>query len=74
MIYHVLRIKRRFAPLTSPIIKSAMAKFIIYKLFIVLKRGFDKNDRKIIILPKTVKKLNNLIEEEITSWAKSLQP
>ena len=38
-----------------------MAKFIMYKLFIVRRRGFDKNDRKIIILPKTVKKLNQVL-------------
>ena len=37
-----------------------MAKFIMYKLFIVRRRGFDKNDRKMIILPKTVKKLNKV--------------
>ena len=43
--------------------KSAMAKFIMYKLFIVRRRGFDKNDRKIIIFPKTVKKLNLIISD-----------
>ena len=40
-----------------------MAKFIMYKLFIVRRRGFDKNDRKIIIFPKTVKKLNLIISD-----------
>ena len=50
-----------FAPLTSPMIKSAIAKFMMYKLFIVRRRGFDKNDRKMIIFPKTVKKLNFII-------------
>ena len=47
----------QFEPITRPMIKSAIAKFIMYKLFIVRSRGFDKNDRKIIILPKTVTKL-----------------
>ena len=58
MVHIIWMITWSFAPLTSPMIKSAIAKFMMYKLFIVRRRGFDKNDRKMIIFPKTVKKLN----------------
>lgn len=61
MVHIIWMITWSFAPLTSPMIKSAIAKFMMYKLFIVRRRGFDKNDRKMIIFPKTVKKLNFII-------------